>query len=294
MQMTYPNLPDSVAEKFTELGAVNCYCAYYVTKPHGVLARVLDAAIAYTLGNDASRGLVNVNDKIEVLSSQIQCGFIDGNYTLSEGSLAMAMEGSYLFIATPIYDESVEAVSKASESVETCAAFISLLHGEFVATERHFAGLYSLIEDKVTVSQTVFVRQTDQDEFLNQRMAIILDEANDCSFLNKPTCLSLVRRAHHEQDSSVKFMFMWLALESAIGNGKDRKNFAVSTMKSDVLNDAINNLRYKRSEMLHDGNLVGLSHKEYLLIKCIIIMALSQNNDLRTRLLSFLTSDLIV
>lgn len=293
--MQRPNLADDVIRHFTETGVNKCYCAYYATKPDGVLVRVVDKAVVHILGNTAARGLTTFHERIDVLFPEVQCGFVNGEYTLSERSQTRPMEGSYLFIATPLHNDTYDDISKASESVETCAAFISLLHGEFVATERHFAALYDLTANSVSAtSGAIYVRQVADQENLNQGMASILDAVETCDFAEKPTCLALIRRAHHETDSSIKFLFMWLALEAAIGDGKERKRFALETMASDTLNTTINMLRDKRSALVHDGELVGLSHKEYLQIKCIIIMGLSKSQDLRARLLAFIEDDLIV
>ena len=295
LTVQWPNLADDVIRHFTDMGVNKCYCAYYATKPDGVLVRVVDKAVVHILGNAAVRGLTTFHERIDVLFPEVQCGFVNGDYTFLERSPTRPMEGSYLFIATPIYSDNSDEISKASESVETCAAFISLLHGEFVATERHFAALYDLTANSVSAtSSAIYFRQTADQESLNRSMASILDVVETCDFAEKSTCLALIRRAHHETDSSIKFLFMWLALEAAIGDGKERKRFALETMASDTLNTTMNMLRDKRSALVHDGELVSLSHKEYLQIKCIIIMGLSQSQDLRTRLLSFIENDLIV
>lgn len=290
----WPNLADQVVQHFNTIGVSKCYCAYYVTKPSDVLVRVIDKAVVHIIGANAARGITNFGERISVMYPEVQCGFVNGNYTFSQRSETRPMEGSYLFLAVPIHTDANAEISKASESVETCAAFISLLHGEFVATERHFAALYDLTTNSVSAtSNDIYVRQTIEQESLNQGMASILDAVETCKFAERPTCLALIRRAHHEPDSSIKFLFMWLALEAAIGAGVERKRFALDTMASQLLNDTINSLRDKRSALVHDGDLIGLTHKEYLQIKCIIIMGLSQSQDLRIRLLAYLESDLI-
>ncbi len=294
MSATYPNLTDEVLEHFLAQGFKKYCCSFYSTKEDDLLIRVIDKAIIHVIGTNSARGLVNYDNRIDVLAPEIQGNFVKGDYVLSKRSSTRPMEGAYFYIAKPIRSDSEHEASQAFEDVATCAAFISLFHGETVAAEPHFSGIYDIQNNSVAVKPVAFyVRNSKDTERLDQKMAVIIDEDTEWEFEAKPTCLSLIRRAHHENDASIKFLFMWLALEAAIGGGIERKKFALQTMKSDHLNEIINGLRDKRSSLVHDGKLVGFTHFENLQLKCIITMGLARSEPLRARLLAFLVSDLV-
>lgn len=220
---------------------------------------------------------------------EIRQHFLAGSPSLKVAGGGQSMHGSYLFISVPLPNHDASAGARAAEEVESCAAFASLLHGEFVATERHFAATYDLQTGTCSQSSPgIYIRQTAEQEVLNQGLAVILDRSDDSQLEYNATALSLLRRSHHERDATLKFLFLWLALESVLGNGRQRRHFALEVMESESLNEIINRLRARRDALLHDGLLIGLDQKDYLRIKCVLIIGLSQSHELRKSLLAYL------
>jgi len=123
-------------------------------------------------------------------------------------------------------------------------------------------------------------------------MARIVDEERNCDFTKNDKAMSLLGRAHKEKDSSVKFLFMWLALESILGSGRERERFALEVMESKTLNEVLNELRAIRGALIHDGQYVELTQEIYLKIKAVCLMGLTNNSSLRRRLLDYITGAL--
>lgn len=295
-QVQLPHLSPEMIQKLAQGGYNACFVAYYSSKPEGVLAGVIDEAIRGHLHPD---GLVDIVifPEIKVLRPIIQAHFVDGSYQFTVDNKPKPLWGSYLRIMHPIsnWDKSktTEEEAAAKRSVATSAALISLLHGEFVALELHYSAVIALsANEQIAETDSTYVRQTLADEHLNQAMAAIIDEERASDFAHNETAMSLIRRAHREKDNSVKFLFMWLALESILGSGRERKRFALEVMKSEALSDVMNELRSMRDGLVHDGTFVELTHRVYLKIKAVCVMGLTNNQKLRDRLLDFILTDL--
>lgn len=294
MKSKLPGIPDHIRSSFKTKGYSKCFCAFYVTKPNGILLNLVSNVVASVLGDYAMFGAVNFKVKNNVMFPEMQFTFIDGNLSLLNRGTIRPMKGSYLVLAKPIDRDERDIVSTISAEIETCAAMISLMHGELVALERHFSASYDLnVTRVVATGGPIYIRQTIEQDDISQGMAKILNMVESVEFIDKPNVLALIRRAHHEPDSSIKFMFMWLALEAAIGDGKARRSFALEKMGSEKLNKVMNTLREKRSALVHDGILVGLDYKEYLQVKCIIIMAMVERADIKKSLLRYLEVNLL-
>lgn len=288
-----PAIPADVLDHFRDRGWSRIYCAYYSCKYDGVLQKVVAAAIQYTLHPDSVFRKIEYTEVGLALNPEIQQHFVDKEFCYRTALINRPVVGHYLMLATPIVIEDQGDAGSVSGNVETCAAMVSLMHGEFVATERHFSCEVDLEDGQKDIfAPWIYVRQTLDGENLNQGIASILDQEADVQFQRNPTGISLIRRSHHERDPTLKFLFMWLAVECIIGDGKDRRNFAIQEMKSEILNQVMVNLREKRSSLLHDGLMIELTHKDYLRIKCIVFMALTSNIRLRAGLLKYLEENL--
>lgn len=291
-----PALSPEIVEKLKRGGYNVCYVAYYSSKSEGVLKGVVHEATRYHLHPDGLVDIINMPE-IRVPRSIIQAHFVDDAYQFMADRNSKPLRGSYLRIMCPIsnWDKSkhTEEALAAKQSVETSAAVISLLHGEFVALELHYSAVIILSTNgHIVESGSTYVRQTHADEHLNQAMARVIDEERGSDFEDNKTAMSLIRRAHQEKDNSIKFLFLWFALESILGPGHKRKRFALDVMKSEALNDVMNELRSMRNGLVHDGTFVELTHQIYLKIKAVCIMGLTNNQKLRDRLLNFILVDL--
>lgn len=286
-----PTLPPSVLHHFVQRGHSQCYAAFYSAKSNEILTGVLVKALTYSLPSNSCADMLHFREKANVLSPEVQQHFIDGAPTLISREALRPMHGTYLVFATPVTSDDPESESRAFLAIENCAAIAALFHGEFVATERHFAAVYKIdIGETIVTSPGLYIRQTLADESFNQQIAKLIDETSDIDLVDNAVATSLLRKAHHERDPSIKFLFLWLALEATLGDGTARRRFCSETMHSEYLNDLINELRTKRDAMVHDGRLPELDLREFISLKCIIIMGLSNNQPLRDRLLSYLSS----
>lgn len=289
VDIRFPVTPSKILNYFTSLDYKKYFYAYYSTKPNNVLSRVIEEAVRCTLPPHSVFALSNFVEENNVLSPEMQTHFVDGQCVMKASRESRPMLGSYLLFAVPLPDHENENSSDIPQKIEFCAAISSLFHGEFVANELHFSGFCDLILNNTTVfSPSLYVRQSFEQESLNQEIANILVQVRQREFLISTTVLSLIHRSHHERDSSIKFLFMWLALEAVLGKGHSRRHFAIDIMKSEKLNCIMNELRRKRDALLHDGQMLTLDHLEYLRIKVIVIMGLTQSRELRRRLLSHL------
>lgn len=293
-QFQIPNLSPTMIGHLAQNGYDVCYVAYYSTKPVEVLVNVIEEAKKAHLGPDGLVDLVNFPECIGVQRPVIQVHFLDGEYRFLVDDAPRPMQGTYLRIMCPVRHwqpvTTTDDEKNARLSVENCASLISLLHGEFVTLEMHYSAIFALSSNQtISSSDERAVRQTFADEHLNQGMARIIDEEGDCNFVRNDTAASLLRRAHQEKDSSVKFLFMWLALESILGAGGERKRFALEVMKSEPLNEVLNELRKLRNALVHDGQFVELTHQIYLKLKAVCLMGLTNNSSLQQRLLDYVT-----
>ena len=294
-QFQIPSLSPNIINHLKQNGYDVCYVAYYSTKSAEVLRGVVEEAKKAHLGADGLVNLVNYPERIEVQRPVIQGHFVDGKYSVLVDDAPRPMWGTYLQIMCPIRNwepaTTTEDQKNALLAVENCASWISLLHGEFVALEMHYGAVVVLSKNQsITSAAPRYIRQTLAEEHLNQAMARIVDEERACHFIQNNTAASLLRRAHKERDSTLKFLFMWLALETILGNGAARKRFALEVMKSETLNDVINELRVMREALVHDGKDVELTHRTYLKIKAVCLMGFTNNQSLRLRLLDYVTS----
>jgi hypothetical protein len=236
-----------------------------------------------------------IQSPINVLAVEILKIFDGDNAKVYGNQFKRRMSGPYLQFMRPIMsvdgeDGNLEK-DKALTEIRRCATLVSTMHGEFVAQESHFSCIYNLNDNIVTVAtDPIYVRQTKSTEHINQGLAAIIDQERSFTITGSEKCLDLISRAHHERDSTVKFLFMWLALEAALGDGKARRNFALGVMKSDALNDIINSLRDRRSLIVHDGENIVMEQLEYITLKAIVLMAMSGNHNIRTRLLEYVLS----
>jgi hypothetical protein len=283
--------------RFVSKGYNACQLALYSTKAADVLTRVVLEAARVCLHPDGMVDMVVFGERIHVMRPRIQAHFIDGAFTFVADECPRPVLGSYLQIVCPISGNSEEAEASgefnASAAVENCATLISMMHGEFVALERHYNARIALIGNETSVqTEGRFIRQTMEHEPLNQKMARIFDEQGDSGLLQNSTAMSLLHRAHHEDDDTNKFLFMWLALEVILGSGNDRRRFALDTMQSEPLSVVINELRMTRDALVHDGAFVRLTQQVFLRVKCIILMGMAANETTRRRLLDFLLIDL--
>jgi hypothetical protein len=286
-----PELSAAHISRYTELGVQQCFCAYYACKATAVLARLIDEASRQVLPENSAVDLVLYDDAFEALNPHIYQHFVKDNLTLGVGMKHVPIQGSYLRIVVPVAEGPTE--DDAAASVERFAALLSLLHGESVATERHFAATCDVSTGQLTMTtEPIKPRQTAETEWLNHGLATIMDETDSRDLVHNSTALELLRRSHHERDATLKFLFVWLAVEATLGNGTDRRKFALEVMKSESLNEIINDLRDKRNMLLHDGVLVDFDQKEYLRIKCVLVMGMSRNHGLRERLLQYLKEEL--
>lgn len=288
-----PGIPAEMTDVMTREGYDACQFALYSTKSTDVLKRVVSVATDAYLYPHGMINMVLFKDRIHVLRPTIQAHFINDAYTFLADEQPKPVEGNYLQIMYPYYDTASNnprtTERDAQLAVENCATLISLMHGEFVALERHYATKFTPATNQFSVqTEGQFVRQTMDDEPLNQAMAKVFEEPDVGALQKNNTAMSLLRRAHHEPSDTNKFLFMWLALEVIIGNGKKRRYFSIVTMKSSYLNEQINQLRVIRDALVHDGLFVNLSHHEFLKIKCIVLMALSDEPVTRQRLLDYM------
>jgi len=288
----YPSLPAEAAAHLMQSGYRRCFYALYSTKQNDVLAGVVKEAKANILPQDSLIMLVSHPERHEALSPEVQTHFIDGQQTLVARECTRPIVGSYLAFITPLSGQTGNEdaiVADISRRTEECAALLSLMHGEFVALERHFVAILDLAANSASLTTPpLFIRQTSATEHLDQGLARIVDEERNCALTDHPKAMALISRAHHEEDGAIKFLIMWMAVEAVLGNGHKRKHFALSVMQSEPLNEMINHLREKREAAVHDGELTELDQKDYLRVKCLVLMALSQNPQLRVRILDYL------
>lgn len=284
----YPLIPEATVHKFTQQGVQRCFGAFYSTRPD-VRVRLANEALKHILPLNSVIEKLDFTEVPEVRSPEIRQHYIEGGDNIKIAESVISMQGSYLLFAVPLPDNYGPVDTEIAEAVEACAAFLSLMHGESVATERHFSATYDFQSGAVSqLAQAYFVRQIADNDAPG--LTAILDQIEKRDFVYNSTAITLLRRSHHERDSTLKFLFMWLAVEAVLGKGGARRSFALDLMKSEPLDEVINKLRRKRDALLHDGLLIGLDQVEYVQIKCVLMMGLSQSDELRRRLLDYVIS----
>ena len=291
-KIRYPTIPKHIADYYTGLGYEGCTAAFYCSNSENVLVGVVRKAVLSTLNPHSQPILVQYPDG-NVPSLTVGRFFIDGIYSAKIIRAPHSFVGTYLLLTEPVTDMSPQASLHSAQNVRSCASIISLLHGEFVALECHYEAVYNFKPRKImTPSPPLHIIQAPSHNKIDERVAKLIDGFIDFSLNLNQTITFFVMRAHQERDLSVKYLLLWIALEATLGSGKQRRRFALDVMKSSTLNDILKHLHEKRSDLLHDGSEVPLDHKNYLLIKCVIIIGLLQNNEHRMEMMAFVETEL--
>lgn len=288
-----PGISKKMIDIMTREGYDACQVSLYSTKSIDVLKRVTSIATDAYLHPDGMIDMVLFKEPVHVLRPTLQNHFINDVHTVWADERPKRVEGNYLQIMYPyceaIGEDPAETERAAQLAVENCATLISLMHGEFVALELHYSAKVIPATNEFSVqTEGQHVRQTMDDEPLNQAMAKIFDEPDVGCIRKNDAAMSLLRHAHRESNDTTKFLFMWLAIEVIIGNGNERRNFAINTMQSPYLNDQIKFLGSIRNSIVHDGLFVDFSQRNFLKVKCIVLMGLSTEPVTRQRLLLYM------
>lgn len=296
-EIKWPSLSSAELQYLQSSGLKTCSVVFYTCKPNDVLSGLADKMMKMFLPAHSIYGLKQFDNTVQVAQPKIQLHYEGEDIRLRIDESKRPMVGSYLMVASAyIEDSSSEASQGSRAEIESAlhrgVAFLSLMHGEFVATERHFHGAINLVDGSASwASPSIYIRQAKGTEHLDQGIAIIIDEERQATFQKNDVAYALIEKAHHEDEGSIKFILLWMALEASMGNGHERREFALKRMKSDSLNDTINEIRKKRERMMHDGKLEEFTLVEYLTTKILIIMSLTHNKALQERLMKYLFTE---
>lgn len=92
----------------------------------------------------------------------MQIHYLDEEPSLGLWNTSCKLVGSYVMYAVPLSEDKT-GEEEAKKAIERCAAFCSLIMGEFVATERHFIASYDLVKGDVAVTGDIMrpIRQSE-------------------------------------------------------------------------------------------------------------------------------------
>lgn len=289
MEIQFPDPAPEFMNMLNKKGYNAYYMALYSTK--NILARLMQDILNIYLHEDCAADLVNFDQRLHVLRPKTQYHFINGKPTLVADDGPRPLEGTYLRIMCPIRGtvEHIEenGAGNIPADVERFAAMMSLVHGDFVAAERHYSVLCTR-KSTSAFSEPVSIRQTAENENLSIALANLFDEIYDCKFKFNHSIAYLLVKSHQETFDTTKFLFLWTAIEVLLGKGADRRRFAVDEMKSEKLNDTINYLRKIRDKIVHEGVFIFLDQKTLLKARCVIILSLSENHNLKQRVIEYI------
>lgn len=282
-KVSHPRLGAKFISKITGKGFLRCYCVYYSSEFQSSIGSEIVTDLYSITKREIYISTLKI-EKIRVVRPTIEYIFVDQQQILEIAPCHGIMKGSYLEIAIPYYNEKEEdALVKIGMYV---AAAFRLFYGENSCKQQHFSAFHDLSTGKFfsqgTVGRIGYLESPLKMDFEHSK------SAGSVQLTAKERTLELVELANQYSDIAIRFIFLWLAIESQIGNGKQRDFFCKKVLKSNLVDGELRRLFGIRNLVLKEAvDIAPDVFDEYSLMSIIRISCLTEGKLRSALLLSY-------